>query len=121
MTRLAKPINVEITGVEATGQAILIVGSSPLPLNDNAVTVILFGLDISVDAAATIQIKSADTILYDKKFTAAGRDNVTAIQRMGHPTQSMKAFVSGTGGSTITKIIADVGFEYNGGVKAIGG
>lgn len=114
MIRLKKPITKSING-NTTGTVLLTVGSDPLPNGDNAVTVALLGLDISVDTAAVVQIKSADTVLYHKEFSAAAVDRVTNVQRFGHPTHGMKIIITGSTGDI--RIVADIGYEYNGGAK----
>jgi len=116
MVRLDKPVRKSITG-NTTGTDLLTVGSDPLPNNDNAVTPILFGLDISTDGAANIQIISGTTYLYDKKFSAAGVDRVTNVIRKGGPTNDAVIVVSGAAGGNVVRIVADVGFEYNGGAR----
>ncbi len=113
--RLNKPVRVAITGEDTTGSAILTVGSDPLPNSDNAVTVILFGLGISVTEDCNVQIKSNDVVLYEKNFVGATTDNISDIVRKGAPTHDMKLFISGVSLEHEIVLIADVGFEYNGG------
>ena len=121
MTRLNKPIHKQITGPQTRGQDILIPGVAPLPIDDNAITPILYGVGISVDETCTVQITSGATVLYEKTFPAKGIDNVVDVIRKGHPTNGMEAHVTGCGGTNETRMVLDVGFEYNGGAKAVGG
>ena len=121
MTRLNQPVNVNVTGDNSTtGEAILTVGSSPLP-GENNVTVILFGASITVQEDCLVQIKSNNVVLYEKRFTGTVIDNVSGIVRKGAPTHGMKIYVSGCGEDNQTTVVADVGFEFNGGAIATGG
>ena len=120
MTRLNKPVNVVVTGTSADGIAIVTVGSDPLP-EDNAVTPILLGIGLSVEEGCNVQIKSRDVVLYDKTFAGANTDNISDIVRKGYPTHGLKIFVTGCSEGHVTRLMADVGFEYNGGQKAVGG
>lgn len=120
MIKIPTPVRVEITGENTTGSAVLTVGSSPLPA-DNAVTPFLFGIEVSVEEECTVKLLSNATVLYEKNFAGAGRDVVTGIARKGAPTHGIKAYVEGCGAGNMTVILADLGYEYNGGVIATGG
>ena len=61
MIELDKPVSVTISGVASAN--LVTVGSSPLPVGDNAVTPILRSVDISVIEACTVEILSVATVL----------------------------------------------------------